>query len=124
MHKNVVRFLAITALAFSCAAWSPAQEDEAPAKKKPVPKALQEARANYREKKRQARAKADAEAKANAVDINHASMDELKKLPGVTDSYATAITAKRPYKSKADLVEKKAIPLGLFQSIRKQVAVK
>ena len=124
MHKNVVRFLAIVALAFSCAAWSPAQEDEAPAKKKPASKAVQEAKAQYREKKQQARAKVDAEAKANAVDINHASMAELKKIPGVTDSYAAAIITKRPYKSKADLVEKKAIPLGLFQSIRKQVAVK
>ena len=124
MHKNVVRFLAIVALAFSCAAWSPAQEDEAPAKKKPASKAVQEAKAKYREQKQQARAKANAEAKANAVDINHASMDELKKLPGVTDSYAAAIITKRPYKSKADLVEKKAIPLGLFQNIRKLVAVK
>ena len=124
MHKNIVRFFAIVALAFNCAAWSPAQENGAPAPKKPAPKALQEAKAKYREQKQQARAKADAEAKANAVDINHASMAELKKIPGITDSYAAAIITKRPYKSKADLVEKKAIPMGLFQSIRKQVAVK
>jgi DNA uptake protein ComE-like DNA-binding protein len=110
-------------LALGCAAWAPAQEDETPAKK-PIPKALQEAKAKAREKKVTARAKADADAKARAVDINHASKEELKKLPGITDAYADAIVANRPYKTKADLVIKKAIPLDLFQVLRKLVAAK
>ena len=97
---------------------------EIPAPKKPMPKALQEAKAKAREKRIQAKAKADAEAKAKAVDINHASLDELKKIPGITDAYAAAIIAKRPYKSKADLVTHDVIPNGLFQSIRKQVAAR
>ena len=124
MNKKIVRLLSTLGLVLVCAAWAPAQEDEAKAPKKPVPKALQEAKAKAREKKQQARAKADAEAKAKAVDINHASLDELKKIPGITDAYAAAIIAKRPYKSKADLVTKNAIPMGIYQSIRKQVAAK
>ncbi len=65
-----------------------------------------------------------ATALAKALDINHASKAELKKVRGITDAYAEAIMAKRPYKSKADLVVKNAIPMGLYQTIRKQVAVK
>ena len=124
MNKKIVRFLSTLGLVLVCAAWAPAQEDEAKAPKKPAPKALQEAKAKAREKKQQAKAKADAEAKAKAVDINHASLDELKKIPGITDAYAAAIIAKRPYKSKADLVTKNAVPMGIYQSIRKQVAAK
>ena len=124
MSRKMVRLISFLALVLTCTAWSQAQEDEAPAKKKPVPKALQEAKAKAREKKMQAKTKADAEAKAKAVDINHASLEELKKLPGMTDAYAAAIIAKRPYRSKAELVTKNAIPNGTFQSIRKQVAAK
>jgi DNA uptake protein ComE-like DNA-binding protein len=124
MNKNTVRLVAGLALVFACASGARAQEDEAPAKKNPKPKALLEARAKYREKNLAAKSKADAEAKAKAVDINHASLEELKKVPGITDAYAAAIIAKRPYKSKADLVTKNAIPNGTFQSIRKLVAAK
>ena len=124
MNKNTVRWIPALLLTLACATGSWAQEATAPVPKKPMPKAAQEAKAKAREKRIEAKAKADAAAKANAVDINHASMAELKKIPGITDSYAAAIISKRPYKSKADLVEKKAIPMGLFQSIRKQVAAK
>jgi DNA uptake protein ComE-like DNA-binding protein len=107
----------------ACATWSPAQEEEAPAPKKPAaskaPQVL-----SPKDNKRLARAKADATAKARATDINHASKAELKKLPGMTDAYADAIIAHRPYKTKADLVVKKAIPLDLYQTFRKQVAVR
>lgn len=103
--------------------WSPAQEEEAPAPKKPAasktPKVL-----SPKDSKRLARAKADAVAKARAVDLNHASKAELKKLPGITEAYADAIIAQRPYKTKADLVVKKAIPMDLYQTLRKQVAVR
>ena len=124
MSRKMVRLISFLALVLTCTAWSQAQEDEAPAKKKPVPKALQEAKAKAREKKMQAKTKADAEAKAKAVDINHASLEELKKIPGLTEADAAAIIAKRPYKSKAELVTKNVIPNGTFQGIRKQVAAK
>jgi DNA uptake protein ComE-like DNA-binding protein len=107
----------------TCATWSPAQEEVHPPRK-PVSKADQEARTKAIEKKRLAKAKADAEARAKAVDINRASKDQLKKLPGISDAYADAIIAKRPYHSKAELVTKNALPLGIYQTIRKQVAAK
>jgi DNA uptake protein ComE-like DNA-binding protein len=123
MNKNIVRLLSGLLLTAACSVL-PAQEDESPAKKPAKPKALQEAQAKARAKRAEAKAKADAEAKAKAVDVNHATLEELKKLPGVTDAYAAGIIAKRPYKSKAELVSKDAIPNGLFQTIRKLVAAK
>ncbi|HJV48187.1 MAG TPA: helix-hairpin-helix domain-containing protein [Geothrix sp.] len=124
MNKNLVRFASILALVLTSAAWGTAQEDAAPAPKKAPVTAEQAARAKAREKLRQAKAKADAEAKAKAVDINRATKAELVKLPGITDAYADAIIAKRPYKSKADLVTKNAIPKGVYLSLRKRVAAK
>ena len=106
--------------------WSPAQED-AESPKKPRSKAEQaarEARNKAIEKKQKARAKADAEAKAKALDLNRASKEELKKLPGITDELAGAIIAKRPYTSKLDLVTKGVIPAGLYQSLKTKVAAK
>lgn len=123
MAKSIVRLISSMMLALACAVWSPAQE-EAPAPRKPTPKALQDAKAKAREKRAKAKAKAEAEAKANAVDINRASLEELKKLPGINDAYAAAIVAKRPYHSKAELVTKNAIPMGTYQMLRKQVAAK
>jgi competence protein ComEA len=124
MIKKIVRLIVGVWFGLAIATGAFAQEDRTAAPKKPLPKAVQEAKAKAREKRLQAKAKADAEAKAKALDINRASKDELKKLPGITDAYADVIIAKRPFKSKADLVTKNVIPMGLYQSLRKQVAVK
>jgi len=110
-------------MCFTCAAWSSAQE-EPPTPKKPVTKAAGNAKAKDKENMRKRRIKAEIEARARAVDINRASKEELKKLRGITDAHADAIIAKRPYKTKADLVVKNAIPGWLYQSLRKQVAAK
>jgi DNA uptake protein ComE-like DNA-binding protein len=112
------------AVGLSASTWSPAQEEGTKPTKPKLSKEALEAKAKAREKRVQAKAKASAEAKAKAVDINHATKEELKALPGITDAYAEAIVAKRPYKSKADLVTKNVIPLGVFQGVRKQVAAK
>jgi len=39
------------------------------------------------------------------VDINHATMEELLKVPGMTPSWAGRIVRFRPYGNKQDLVE-------------------
>jgi DNA uptake protein ComE-like DNA-binding protein len=110
----------------ACTTWSPAQDEDALTKKKTVSKEARESRAKVAEAKRaaQAKAKARADALAKATDLNHASQDELKKLPGITDAYAAAIIAKRPYKSKAELVTKNVLPMGIYQAIHQQVAAK
>jgi DNA uptake protein ComE-like DNA-binding protein len=124
MNKKIVKLLLVLVAGCACATWSPAQEEDAASGKKPVSKALSSAQVKALNKKKAAEAKAAAEARARAVDLNHASRAALKKLPGITDAYADAIIAKRPYKSKADLVVKNVIPMDLYQALRKQVAAK
>ncbi len=124
MNKKLVRLIFALVLGLGSSTWSLAQEDEAPQAKKPASKAQQEAKAKAREKRLAAKAKTDAEAKAKAVDLNRATKEELSKLPGITSATADAIIAKRPYKSKADLVTKSVIPMGTYQAIRKLVAAK
>ncbi|HEY3270194.1 MAG TPA: helix-hairpin-helix domain-containing protein [Geothrix sp.] len=74
--------------------------------------------------KAKARAKAKAEADAKAIDINSATKEQLKTLPGITDAYADKIIAGRPYLSKAFLVTKNIIPEDLFQSLRHRIAAR
>lgn len=58
------------------------------------------------------------------VDINGASKDELKKLPGIGDAEADRIIAGRPYLSKAHLVTRNVISTGLYQGIRGQIVAR
>jgi competence protein ComEA len=55
------------------------------------------------------------------IDINSASKDRLKTLPGIGDAEADRIIANRPYVSKADLVGRKVLPEGLYISIRYRI---
>lgn len=55
------------------------------------------------------------------IDINSASREQLKTLPGIGDAEAGRIIAGRPYNSKADLVGRKVLPEGLYISIRYRI---
>lgn len=55
------------------------------------------------------------------VDLNNASLEELKTLPTVNDEYAKKIIANRPYKSKGELVTKAGLPEGVYQAVRYRV---
>ena len=68
--------------------------------------------------------KRSAPALAKPVDINKASIKELKRLPGVTDDIAARMVAGRPYPSKADLVTRNIIDTGLYSGIRQSVVAK
>lgn len=57
------------------------------------------------------------------VDINKASREALKTLPGVGDAEADRIIAARPYKTKAELVTKQALPTGVFLNLKRNVTV-
>ena len=59
--------------------------------------------------------------KAEKLDINTATEDQLKELPGIGDAYAKKIVANRPYKAKDELVEKKVIPKATYQKIKDRI---
>jgi competence protein ComEA len=55
------------------------------------------------------------------IDINRATVSELKTLPGIRDAYAAAIVKNRPYKNKAQLLSKQVIPEAAYGKIRKKI---
>jgi DNA uptake protein ComE-like DNA-binding protein len=55
------------------------------------------------------------------LDINHASVEELLKVPGMTRSWAGRIVRFRPYRSKQDLVENGVVTSQVYDRIKDYV---
>jgi DNA uptake protein ComE-like DNA-binding protein len=55
------------------------------------------------------------------VDINHAALPELLKVPGMTETWAKRIVRFRPYHTKQDLLEKGIVDSAEYDRIKEFV---
>ena len=62
-----------------------------------------------------------AAATTDKIDINSATADQLKAIPGIGDAYSKRIIDGRPYTAKNQLVSKGILPQGVYDKIKDQI---
>ena len=102
------------ALAADSSSAAPPAQGRASAPAKGTPSAKPQAAASS--------AKASAEVKP--IDINSASSQQLKTLPGITAAEVEKLIAGRPYGSKSQLVSRGIVSEATYQGLRPQIVAK
>jgi len=52
------------------------------------------------------------------VDINHATVEQLLKVPGMTRTWAQRIVRFRPYRTKQDLLDEGVLPGEVYNRVK------
>jgi len=58
------------------------------------------------------------------LDLNSATLFELKELGAMSDSFAERIVENRPYVTKIDLIGRRVIPDTVYEAIKHSVTVR
>jgi len=66
----------------------------------------------------------EADATSHLIDINSASKADLISLKGIGPARAETIIKGRPYKSAAELVERRIVPDSIFKGIKSHVTAR
>ena len=61
---------------------------------------------------------------ADLLDINQATADQLKALPGMSEAYSEQIIKGRPYQQKDELVKKKILPRATYEQSKYKIVAK
>jgi competence protein ComEA len=83
-----------------------------------------DAQANKTDAKKAATTPAPAAKSGDLLDLNSATIDQLKVLPGIGDAYSKKIVAGRPYARKDQLVSKNIVPQATNDKIKDLVIAK
>ena len=61
--------------------------------------------------------------KSDLLDLNTATAEQLKALPGIGEAYSEKIIKGRPYQRKDELVQKKILPRTTHEQINYKIVV-
>ena len=115
MKHSIIKTVLIALTLWMCASLSLADERQ--------PQKAKQTNADAKAKAAAKKSKA-APPKVEPVDINSATKEELKKLPGIGDADADKIIAGRPYLTKAHLQTHNIVSPGVYQALRQLVVAK